>query len=315
VHSHSLDRWRHQHLFLGERHARHERKTWFVVALTAAMMIAEIIGGHIFGSMALVADGWHMSTHAAALTIAGLAYWFARKHAHDPRFTFGTGKMGELTGFASAIVLGLVALLIGFESAQRIHAPVPIAFNEAIAVAVIGLAVNLISAMLLWEGHGHEHGHDHGHRHGHADSNLRAAYLHVLADALTSILAIVGLLLASLYGWVWIDPAVGIVGAVVIASWSISLIRSSSLTLLDMLPDATLSSRIKDRLEAGHDRVSDLHLWRLGPGHFSLVVSIVTDQPHEVSIYKARLEDIEELSHVTVEVQTYRAHAPSEQKG
>jgi cation diffusion facilitator family transporter len=302
VHVHSLDRWRHHHAFLGERHQQHERRTWFVVALTAAMMIAEIVGGYVFGSMALVADGWHMSTHAAALTIAGLAYWFARKHAHDPRFTFGTGKLGELAGFASAIILALVALLIGFESLQRIYAPVPIAFNEAIAIATLGLAVNILSALLLRGGHDH-HGHDHDHHGAHGDTNLRAAYLHVIADALTSVLAIAALLAARFYGWLWIDPAVGIVGAIVIGSWSISLIRSSSLTLLDMMPDGALSARILDKLEVGGDRVSDLHLWRVGPGHSALVASIVTDTPQDVSVYKARLNSVKELSHVTIEVQ------------
>jgi cation diffusion facilitator family transporter len=195
MHAHSIDRWRHHHAFLGARHDRHERRTWFVVALTAVMMVVEIVGGTFFGSMALVADGWHMSTHAAALSIAGFAYWFARKHAHDPRFSFGTGKLGELAGFASAIILGLVALFIGYESVQRILAPVAISFNEAIAIAVVGLAVNVLSAFLLRDDDHHEH---HGHHHDHHDTNLRAAYLHVLADALTSILAIVGLLAALL---------------------------------------------------------------------------------------------------------------------
>lgn len=195
MHAHSIDRWRHHHAFLGARHDRHERRTWFVVALTAVMMVVEIVGGTFFGSMALVADGWHMSTHAAALSIAGFVYWFARKHAHDPRFSFGTGKLGELAGFASAIILGLVALFIGYESVQRILAPVAISFNEAIAIAVVGLAVNVLSAFLLRDDDHHEH---HGHHHDHHDTNLRAAYLHVLADALTSILAIVGLLAALL---------------------------------------------------------------------------------------------------------------------
>ena len=265
------------------------------------MMVAEIVGGYVFGSMALVADGWHMSTHAAALTIAGLAFWFARRHAHDSRFTFGTGKLGELAGFASAIILALVALLIGFESVQRIYAPVPIAFNEAILIAVLGLGVNVLSAVLLRDGHQH-HDHDHDH-HGQGDSNLRAAYLHVLADALTSVLAIVALLTARFYGWLWIDPVVGIVGAIVIASWSISLIRSSALTLLDMMPDASLAARIKDKLEVGGDRISDLHLWRVGPGHAALVASVVTDTPRDTSEYKARLSDLKELSHVTIEMQ------------
>src|SRR4051812_22592286 len=198
MHAHSIEHWQHRHAFLGARHDRHERRTWLVVMLTAVMMVAEIAGGSLFGSMALVADGWHMSTHAAALSIAGFAYWFARKHAHDPRFTFGTGKIGELAGFASAVILGLVAFFIGYESVQRILAPVAITYDEAILIAVLGLGVNVLSAFLLSgdDEHGHHHHHDdHAHGHHH-DTNFRAAYVHVLADALTSILAIIALLSA-----------------------------------------------------------------------------------------------------------------------
>jgi cation diffusion facilitator family transporter len=316
VHAHSIERWQHHHAFLGAKHDRHERRTWFVVALTTVMMIAEIVGGTWFGSMALVADGWHMSTHAGALAIAGFAYHFARKHARDPRFTFGTGKLGELAGFASAVILILVALFIGYESVQRIIAPVVISFNQAIGVAVIGLAVNIVSALLLREDHHHEHdhhAHDHHaqYHHQHHDTNLRAAYFHVLADALTSVLAILALLAARYYGWVWMDPAAGIIGAVVIASWSISLIRSSGTTLLDMVPDRSLSSRIKERLEVNGDRVSDLHIWRVGPGHTALVASVVTDEPQDPSIYKARLRGLPRLSHMTVEVHTCPDHEHS----
>jgi len=308
MHAHSIEKWKHHHAFLGAKHDRHARRTWFVVALTAVMMVAEIVGGTWFGSMALVADGWHMSTHAAALAIAGFAYWFARKHVHDPRFTFGTGKLGELAGFVSAVILVLVALLIGSESVQRIFVPVAISYDEAIAIAVVGLAVNVVSALLLREDH-HEHQHDdHHHHHAHHDTNLRAAYLHVLADALTSVLAIAALLAARYYGWVWIDPAVGIVGALVIASWSMSLIRSSGMTLLDMVPDASLSSRIKERLEINGDRVSDLHIWRVGPGHSAVVASVVTEEPQDPSIYKVRLRGLPRLSHVTVEVHTCPDH-------
>lgn len=316
MHVHSIERWQHRHAFLGARHERHERRTWFVVALTAVMMVAEIVGGTWFGSMALVADGWHMSTHAAALAIAGFAYWFARRHAHDPRFTFGTGKLGELAAFASAIILMLVALFIGYESVQRIFAPVAIAFNEAIAIAVVGLAVNVVSAFLLREDHddhGHHHGdhheHHHGHpQHGHHDTNLRAAYVHVLADALTSVLAIIALLAARYYGWLWIDPAVGIIGALVIASWSLGLIRSAGRTLLDMVPDPSLSTQVQQRLEIAGDQVSDLHIWRVGPGHSALVASVVTDQPQDPAVYKRRLKGLAGLSHVTVEVHTCPDH-------
>ena len=314
MHTHSIEPWRHHHAFLGARHDRHERRTWFVVALTAAMMVAEIIGGTIFGSMALVADGWHMSTHAGALAIAGFAYRFARKHAHDQRFTFGTGKLGELAGFASAIILALVALFIGYESVARILAPVAISYDEAIAIAVVGLAVNVVSAVLLRESHDHDHrDHHHGHahrrrRHTHQDANLRAAYLHVLADALTSVLAIAALLAARYYGWLWMDPAVGIIGAFVIASWAIGLIRSSGMTLLDMVPEPGLSSKIRERLEIGSDRVSDLHIWRVGPGHAAVVAAIVTDEPRDPSFYKARLKGLPHLSHLTVEVHACPDH-------
>jgi cation diffusion facilitator family transporter len=303
MHTHSLEPWTHRHAFLGARHDRHARRTWFVVALTAVMMVAEIVGGTVFGSMALVADGWHMSTHAGALAIAGFAYHFARKHSDDPRFTFGTGKLGELAGFASAVMLALAALLIAFESAQRLLSPVSISFNEAIAIAVIGLAVNVVSALLLREDHEHHHDHEHhDHHHRHGDTNLQAAYLHVLADALTSVLAIVGLLAARFCGWVWMDPAVGLVGAIMIASWSIGLIRSASATLLDMVPDTSLASQIREKLEANDERVSDLHIWRLGPGHSALVVSVVSDQPQAPAVYKARLKGLPGVSHVTVEV-------------
>jgi cation diffusion facilitator family transporter len=268
------------------------------------MMVAEIVGGTVFGSMALVADGWHMSTHAAALAIAAFAYWFARRHAHDPRFSFGTGKLGELAAFASAIILALIALYIGVESVVRILSPVDIHFNEAIAIAVLGLGVNLLSAWLLAEDHHHDHEEDHAQAvpHAHHDHNIRAAYLHVLADAMTSILAIVGLLFARFYGWVWMDPMMGIVGAGVIAVWSWGLIRSSGAVLLDMVPHPKLASTVKERLEVQGDRVSDLHVWRLGPGHTAVIASVVADRPEPVAVYKARLEDLPGLSHVTVEI-------------
>ena len=330
MHYHTLHNWQHEHVFLGEHHDRHERRTWLVVVLTAAMMVAEIIAGTIFGSMALVADGWHMSTHAAALAIAALAYRFARKHAHDPRFSFGTGKVGELAAFSSAIILALIALLIGYESLVRLMNPVPIQFCEATVVAVIGLAVNLASAWLLagdhdhghHHGHGHKHDHDHedhhrGHTHGNqhhhgGDTNIRAAYLHVLADALTSVLAIVALLAGRFYGWSWLDPVMGVVGAVVIAQWSWGLIRTAGATLLDAVPDQTLARSVRERIEVGEDRVTDLHLWRLGPGHAGLIVSVVSDAPHSPEVYKERLSGIEGLSHVTVEVHACPNHPQRE---
>jgi cation diffusion facilitator family transporter len=257
--------------------------------------------------MALVADGWHMSTHAAALGIAALAYMFARRHAHDPRFTFGTGKLGELAGFASAIILGLIALGIGYESASRLVSPVPISLDQATVVAVIGLAVNLGSAWLLFDKDHHEHhhqghrGHNDHHQHHH-DTNLRAAYVHVLADALTSVLAIFGLLSGRFFGWIWMDPLVGIVGAAVIASWSFGLIRSSSRVLLDEVPDRLLYQLIRKRLEVEGDKVADLHLWRLGPGHTGLIASVISDHPHDPQWYRNRLDGITGLSHMTFEV-------------
>jgi cation diffusion facilitator family transporter len=314
MHTQTLENWQHSHVFLGPGHDENERRTWVVVALTAVMMVAEITGGTIFGSMALVADGWHMSTHAGALAIAAVAYRFARRHAQDQRFGFGTGKLGELAGYSSAIILAVIALLIGYESALRLLNPMPISFDQAIAIAVIGLAVNLASAWLLRDEHshgGHDHDLDTNHvereeHHHHHDHNLRAAYLHVLADALTSILAITALLAGRLYGWVWMDPLMGIVGALVITHWSLGLLRSSAAVLLDTVPDPRLAARMKSRLEQGTDRVADLHLWRLGPGHFGVVASIVSDEPQAPDAYKARLAGFGGLSHVTVEVQACR---------
>ncbi|MDI6028091.1 CDF family Co(II)/Ni(II) efflux transporter DmeF [Corticibacterium sp. UT-5YL-CI-8] len=325
----------HSHVFLGEDHDRNARRTWLVIALTATMMVAEIVAGSIYGSMALIADGWHMSTHAAAMLITALAYVFARRQALNPRFTFGTGKIGDLAAFASAIILALIALMIGWESLMRFYEPVSISFNEAIAVAVIGLGVNLLSAWLLrgdhhhhhgghgghhgHHGHDHAHDHEHGHGHdhphhghphqgdaarGHRDNNLRAAYLHVIADAFTSVLAIVALLAGSLYGWQWMDPAMGIVGALVIARWSWGLIRDTARVLVDYIPEEEdLPSEIRDVIETGEDRITDLHVWKVGPGHNAAIVSIRSPNPLPLARYKEKLAAIHDLSHVTVEVQ------------
>ena len=304
MHTRSIEKWQHHHYFLGEKHRRNEWRTTLVVGLTVIMMLAEIVGGTWYGSLAVVADGWHMSTHAAAIGISVLAYRFARKHAHDARFTFGTGKVGELAGFASAIVLVMVALGIAVQSFLRLAAPVKIDFDQAIFIAVVGLAVNLVCAWLLFDMGHHDH-HDHNDHHGHVhsrDSNLRSAYMHVLADAMTSILAIVALLAAKFYGWVWMDPAVGIIGAVVIASWSYALIRSSTLVLLDEVANPRLAGRLRKQLETGGDRVADLHLWRLGPDHTGLIVSIVSEDPRDPDVYRSRIADIEGLSHVTIEM-------------
>jgi cation diffusion facilitator family transporter len=299
MHSHSLDAWQHAHNYLGERHDRHERRTWFVVILTAVMVVAEIVGGHVYGSMALIADGWHMSTHAGALAIAALAYWFARRHTRDPRFTFGTGKLGELAAFASAIILFMVALFIGAESAQRLVAPTAIDFDQAILIAIVGLAVNIVSAWLLYDEHHHARDHD---DHHHADHNIRAAYVHVLADAMTSVLAIVALAAGRFYGWAFLDPVMGIVGALVIVHWSIGLVRSAGAVLVDAMPDRRLASAARQRLEVNGDEVSDLHLWRLGPGHTALIAAVVSDHPQAPDAYKERLRGLPGLSHITVEV-------------
>jgi cation diffusion facilitator family transporter len=327
----SLARWRHDHAFLGAKHGTHERRTWAVVALTAVMMVAEIGGGLWAGSMALVADGLHMSTHVAALSIAALAYYFARRHVGNDWFSFGTGKIGELAAFASAIILAVVALLIAYESIARLIHPVTIAFREAIPIAVLGLGVNLLSAFLLHDDHhhhghaeeaddhdhhhddhDHEHDHDHAHDHDHhADHNIRAAYFHVLADAVTSLLAIAALSVAAFFDQPWLDPVAGLLGAIVITVWAYSLIKSSAAVLLDAVPSRSRASLIRQRLEAGSDRVTDLHVWRLGPGHLGVLATIVSERPRAPDDYKARLAGIEGLSHVSIEVNPYSAPPPA----
>jgi cation diffusion facilitator family transporter len=407
---------RHSHRFLGAGHEGNERRVWAVIGLCGAMMVAEIVGGVLFGSIALVADGMHMSTHAGALLLAALAYRYARRHANDPRFSFGTGKLGDLAGFTSAIILAMIALLIGYEAVSRLLAPVAIHFSEAIPIAAVGLAVNVASAWLLGGGHdhGHGHGHDHGHAHGHGhghddahghderhllrlpsgvvalevfedgvpprfrlraesgkpltaascavetvrpdgtrqrfafvardgylesveeipephafvatvragggeqdvtfaehdhghggaarDNNMRAAVIHVIADATVSVLVIIGLVLARAFGWVWMDPLVGIVGACVIASWSLGLIRDTGAVLLDMMPDRTMATRLREAIEAEGDELTDLHLWRLGPGHLGAIVAIVTSEGRGCDYYRARLARFPSLSHLTIEV-------------
>jgi cation diffusion facilitator family transporter len=308
MHSHSVEQWTHDHVFLGPKHGHNERRTWLVVALTGVMMVGEIVAGSLFGSMALLADGWHMATHAAALGIAGLAYLFARRHVGNANFAFGTGKFGDLAAFSSAIILAMIAIQIAYESAVRLFHPVPIAYDEAIAVAVLGLAVNLVSAWLLRDTHDHHHGHGHSHGHSdghrHHDNNLRAAYVHVLADAATSVLAIAALVAAMVANWVWADPAVGIFGSLVIASWAYGLIRDSGAVLLDVSADKNIESVIRDRLDTKGDRVTDLHLWQVGPGHRAAVISIVSDHPLPPATYKRRLGGLQGLCHVTVEVET-----------
>ena len=397
----------HTHIFLGEGHEKNERRTWLVIWLCGAMMITEVVGGLLFGSIALVADGLHMSTHAGALLLAALAYTYARKRADDPSFTFGTGKFGDLAGFSSAIILAMIALLIAYESVSRIFAPVTIHFAEAIPIACLGLAVNITSAWLL-SGGGHHHGHSHGrgheehdhdeahristgadvailevfedgvpprfrlraetgpaltaqgasvetlrpdgtrqlftmkdqggylesveeipephaftarlrlgeqdypvvfeeHEHAHEstdrDNNMRAAIIHVMADAAVSVLVITGLLLARTFGWLWMDPLAGIAGAVVIASWSYGLIRDTGAILLDMTPDRAMAKRMRDAIEVDGDRLTDLHLWRLGPGHLGAIVSVSTAKRRDPKYYRRLLDRFRSLSHVTVEIE------------
>jgi cation diffusion facilitator family transporter len=317
MHSHSIETHRHSHIFLGSAHERNERRTWIVIAICAVMMVAEVAGGLWFGSVALVADGLHMSTHAGALLIAALAYTYSRRYATDRRLTFGTGKLGDLAAFASAIVLAMVALLIGYESLDRMIDPVPIAFDQAIAIAVLGLAVNVLSAFLLRDDHGHspghvhdardahdDHDHHHAHDHGvHRDHNLRAAFVHVVADAAVSVLVIVGLVLARQFGWLWMDPLMGLIATMVILSWSWTLIRAAGAILLDASPDPTLSNSIAARLEHNGDKISDLHLWRVGPGHLAAVIALVSDHPNSPGFYKEKLRGLPSLSHVTIEVE------------
>jgi cation diffusion facilitator family transporter len=405
----------HNHVFLGAGHERAERRSWAVIWLCGAMMAVEIIGGLLFGSIALVADGLHMSTHAGALLLAALAYRYARQHATDPRFCFGTGKLGDLAGFTSAIVLAMIALLVGYEAVHRLFSPMTIDFREAIPIACLGLLVNIASVWLLGggehshaPGHGHEHGHDRGaghdgsadahrietaagallltvfedgvpprfqvraetgpapaiadlvieterpggarqvfamahrgdylesgdeipepheftarlrmggdhsyavtfseHEHGHADgktsrdNNLRAAVVHVLADAMVSVLVIIGLLLARAFGWLWMDPLAGIIGAVVIASWGYGLVRDTGAILLDMTPDGAMAETLRCAIEADGDRLTDLHLWRLGPGHLGAIVSVVTARQHGPEHYHRLLARFHTVSHLTVEV-------------
>lgn len=313
----------HDHVFLGERHDENAKRTLWVVALTAAMMVGEIVAGTIFNSMALLADGFHMATHAGALAVAAAAYAFAKRHARNPRFTFGTGKVGDLAGFASALALALVALGIGVESVGRLFDPRPVAFTQATYVAVIGLVANIVSAVLLAGGHHHGHDHhgddhhghghhgdDHRHDHDHADrrnghaarhhdNNLRSAFVHVLADALTSVLAIAALLSGRYLGWVWLDPVMGIVGAAVIATWSWSLLRDTAAVLLDTA-DPHLAGEVRDHVERDGDaRVTDLHVWRVGPGAHAAIVSVTGEADAET--VRTRLDSVHEIAHLTVE--------------
>jgi cation diffusion facilitator family transporter len=301
----------HDHVFLGSSHDENARRTLWVVALTAVMMVGEIVAGYLTGSMALLADGFHMATHAGALSVAAAAYAYAKRHARNPAYSFGTGKIGDLAGFASAMVLGLIALGIGVESVLRLFQPITVAFGTATWIAVIGLAVNIASAFLLSGGHHHghdHHGHDHGHGHGHGhraragDNNLRSAYVHVLADALTSVLAIVALLAGRYLRWVWMDPVMGIVGAVVIARWSWSLMRDTAAVLLDTT-DHHVAKEMRELVEGPGDlRIADLHVWRVGPEARAAIVSVAGVNGVGADAIRARLAPVHELAHLTIEL-------------
>ncbi|MDY6822301.1 MAG: CDF family Co(II)/Ni(II) efflux transporter DmeF [Thermodesulfobacteriota bacterium] len=313
MHIYNLDNWIHDHRF-DATDTRAEKRTWAVIILTFVTMIAEIIAGMAFGSMALLADGWHMGTHVAALGITVFAYWYARKHRNNVRFTFGTGKVGVLGGFASAVVLAVVSILMAGESVHRLLSPVDIRFNQAIAVAVLGLIVNLVSALILGRhdhDHGHSHDHNHDHNHGeddhaddhHRDHNLKAAYLHVLADALTSITAIIALVAGKIFGWHWLDPFVGIAGAIVIAVWAYGLVRATSRILLDSDVSPDLLEDIQKTIEADADnKVVDLHAWKIDAQNLAVMISLVTHYPRDNDHYRSLLSHIPQIKHLTVEV-------------
>jgi len=327
----------HSHAFGQDVKRPGESRTLIVIAITATMMVVEIVAGIVYGSMALLADGLHMSSHAVALSINAFAYVYARRHAHDARFSFGTGKVNTLGGFTGAVLLAGFALAMAVESIGRLIAPVPIAFDQAIFVAVLGLAVNGISVLILGhehhagdahrdQDHGHEHDrdhdhdddhgdhdhdHDHGHGHshdrihaqGHHDHNLVSAYLHVLADALTSLLAIFALLAAKYFGFIWADPLMGIVGAILVARWSIGLLHSTSTILLDRQAPEDLRATIRETLEReSGTRIVDLHVWAIGPRMYSAIVSIVATEPREPDHYKRKLPYDLGIVHAIVEV-------------
>ena len=305
MHTTDISIFQHSHVF-HESNTETERSTLRVVLLTLAMMVVEIVAGWLFNSMALLADGWHMSTHAAALTIAWLAFILARRHAGSKSFAFGTWKVEILGGFVSAILLGLIAMAMTWVSVARLFHPVTIQFNQAILIALIGLAVNLVSMLMLTHkphGHSHDH-HDHDHHvHGHDQNlNLRAAYLHVAADALTSVLAVAALLGGKYMGWNWLDPVIGIVGALMIARWTYQLLASTGGILLDRGGDPAVEAEIRDAIETGDTRISDIHLWQVGQARFACDLTLVANTPQDAEYYKDRLHDVHELAHITIEV-------------
>lgn len=291
----------HDHVFLGSAHEENAKRTLWVVALTVVMMVGEIVAGYITGSMALLADGFHMATHAGALGIAAAAYSYAKRHASSSRYSFGTGKVGDLGGFASALILGMVSLVIAVESVMRLLQPTEVQFGTATLIAIVGLIVNIVSAFLLGHGHSHSHGHDDHHGHGHGDNNLKSAYVHVIADALTSVLAIAALLAGRYLGWVWLDPVMGIVGAIVIARWAWSLMGVTSAVLLDQT-DEHVAEEIRELVEKpGDATITDLHVWRVGPEAHAAIVSVLGESTVNAESIRERLRPIHEVSHLTVE--------------
>lgn len=314
MHTRDISPWKHEHDFSADTTSA-EKRTHKVILLTVFMMVVEIVAGMTSHSMALLADGWHMSTHAAAFVIAALAYYFGRRHAKNARFTFGTGKIGVLGAFASAIILSGIALLMAAESIHRLFTPVTIYFKEAIVIAAAGLAVNVACALILKNDPSNHHHHGHGHAHGehHHDLNLRAAYLHVIADALTSVLAIMALSLGYLFGWVWLDPVMGLAGTGVILAWAYGLLRDTSAILLDRTPaDTDLPVVIREGIEKDGDSVvADLHVWQVGVGKYAAIVSVVAHHPKTSEEYRQALKEHEELVHVTVEAQACLAHEPA----
>ncbi len=299
MHERALENWQHTHNF-SVNNEKGKQRTLYVLILTAITMVAEIIAGSIFGSMALLADGWHMGTHVAAFLITIYAYHYSSKHADNPAYTFGTGKVGVLGGFASAIALAVVALVMLLESVHRFIDPQIIQFNAAIGVAIIGLLVNIISAFILKDDHHHHDDHDHSHHHDH---NLHAAYMHVLADALTSLLAIIALVSGKYFGWHWLDPMMGIVGAIIITRWSYGLLKQTSPILLDGSIDEDYQLAIKNTIENDSDnRISDIHIWKVSSNHYAAIISLVTHFPKPIEHYKELLSDFHKLSHTTIEV-------------
>jgi len=302
MHGENLDRWYHDHTFAQDQRKPGESRTLIVIGVTASMMIVEVVAGVHFGSMALLADGLHMASHAVALGIAAFAYAYARRHARNRKFSFGTGKVNALGGFSGAVLLAVFALYMGVESIGRLVNPVVIAFDQAIGVAIVGLAVNGASVFILGADGHHSHDH-HDHDHHHHDHNLKSAYLHVMADALTSLLAIVALLSAKYFGWIWMDPVMGVVGAGLVARWSYGLLATTSSVLLDRQAPEALLRTVREAVERdGDSRVTDLHVWSIGPGIYSAEIALVAHAPGAPDEYKRRIPASSGVVHVVVEV-------------